>query len=46
MVAGIRANEPAISSGELRIRIFERLYFDDFDQPTFHRIIRALRGSR
>jgi hypothetical protein len=46
MAAGIRANEPAISSEDLRIRMFERLYVDDFDQPTYHRIIRALRDIR
>ena len=44
MAAGIRASEPAISSEDLRIRMFQRLYFDDFDQQTYNRIIRALRG--
>jgi hypothetical protein len=45
MAAGIRASEPAISAEELRIRMFERLYSDDFDQPTRQRIMRALREA-
>ena len=45
MAAGIRVSEPAISREQLRIRMFERLYLDDFDQPTRQRIIRQLREA-
>ena len=45
MAAGIRASEPTISSEDLRIRMFERLYRDDFDPQTYDRIVRELRGQ-
>jgi hypothetical protein len=32
--AGIRAMNPGISQDELRRRIFDRLYIDDFDPDT------------
>lgn len=44
LAAGIRASDPAVSAEDLRIRMFERLYFEDFDRQTYKRIIRALRG--
>jgi hypothetical protein len=43
MVADIRRRDPAISETELRVRIFERRYGDDLDEPTRARIIAGLR---
>lgn len=42
-VAGIRTNEPAISDHDLRARLFERLYGDDFSEEERARIVATLR---
>lgn len=41
-VAGIRADEPAISNSGLRARLFERLYGDDFSEEEGARIVATL----
>ncbi len=41
--ADIRARHPAISPSDLRLQIFDRLYFGDFDSATRARILSALR---
>jgi hypothetical protein len=40
--ANIRAEHPGIAPAELRVKVFERLYFDDFDPGTRARIVAAL----
>jgi hypothetical protein len=40
--ANIRAQHPNISASELRVKLFERLYFDDFDPETRRRIAALL----
>ena len=34
IAASVRSAEPDISETELRVRIFDRLYADDFDEAT------------
>ena len=46
MTARIRAEDPSISNPDLRVRLFERTYADDFDESEQFRIIKRLRGSR
>ncbi len=41
--ADIRARHPAISPSDLRLQMFDRLYFEDFDGATRAMIISALR---
>lgn len=43
MAADIRSNHPGISPADLRVRMFDRLYFGDFDAETRAKIIAALR---
>ena len=43
--AGIRAANPDITTADLRIQLFERLYFGDFDEETRTRMIEALRQA-
>ena len=45
VVAGIRATDPDINASELRVKIFERLYGDDFDPDARARIIVRLREA-
>jgi hypothetical protein len=42
MEADIRTNQPDISARDLRIAMFKRLYWDDFDAATMARFIAAL----
>ena len=44
-VAGIRAGDPGISPADLRVALFDRLYFGDFDAAAQSRIRAALRAS-
>ncbi len=44
-VAGIRADDPGISGSDLRVRLFERLYGDDFSEEERSRIVATLRSS-
>jgi hypothetical protein len=37
--AGIRSQHPGIGRSELRARVFERLYYDEFDEPTRARML-------
>lgn len=43
--ASVRSAEPEITDGELRVRIFDRLYSDDFDEPTKIRLRASLRRT-
>ena len=43
MASGIRAEHPDISEADLRRRMFERLYFGDFDAETQARFLADLR---
>lgn len=43
MAADIRSTCPEISAAELRVQMFARLYFGDFDAETMARISAALR---
>ena len=43
VVAGIKAESPDVTPQELRIKIFERMYGDDFDADARARIIARLR---
>ena len=43
MIANIRAEHPDIPDTELRVKIFERTYGEDFDADTRARIIARLR---
>ena len=42
MEADIRSRRPGISPGELRVEMFKRLYWNDFDEPTMARFLAAL----
>lgn len=42
-VASIRADHPGISGNDLRVRLFERLYGEDFSEEERSRILAALR---
>ena len=42
VAAGIRSQYPGIADGELRRRMFDRLYYRDFDEQTLSRILSAL----
>ena len=43
ITASVRSTEPDISETELRVRIFDRLYVDDFDEATKVKLRAALR---
>jgi hypothetical protein len=43
IAANVRSTEPDITEEELRVRIFDRLYADDFDEPSKMRLRAALR---
>lgn len=43
IAASVRSAEPEISEMELRVRIFDRLYADDFDDATKDRLRASLR---
>lgn len=43
IAASVRSTEPDITDTELRVRIFDRLYADDFDETTKVRLRAALR---
>jgi hypothetical protein len=43
IAASVRSTEPDISEVELRVRIFDRLYGDDFDDATKVKLRAALR---
>lgn len=43
IAASVRSTEPDITDTELRVRIFDRLYADDFDDATKVRLRAALR---
>jgi len=43
IIANIKANYPNISAAELRVKIFDRTYSDDFDADARARIIARLR---
>jgi hypothetical protein len=45
VIADIKAVDPAISDAELRVRIFERFYGDDFDADSRARIAAAIRSN-
>ena len=42
IAADVRNRQPGISPAALRIQIFKRLYFGDFDAETEARIVSAL----
>ncbi|MEO6223866.1 MAG: hypothetical protein ABIP90_11515 [Vicinamibacterales bacterium] len=44
IVASVRHSEPALSAAEMRVRIFDRLYHDDFDESTRVRLRSVLRA--
>ena len=44
MVANMTAEDPDITGAELPVKIFERIYSDDFDAGTCDRIIARLRA--
>ena len=44
VVSSVAAEEPAISAADLRARILERTYGDDFSAEDRARIIARLRG--
>ena len=44
MIASITAEYPDITGPDLRVKIFERTYRDDFDTGDRARIIERLRG--
>ena len=46
MIANIRAEHPDISDMELRVKIFERTYGEDFDAAERARIIERLRAGK
>lgn len=46
IAASVQNAEPRISDAELRVRIFDRLYPDDFDEATRVRLRAALRRMR
>jgi len=45
IAASVRHAEPGLSPAEVRVRIFDRLYGDDFDGPARARIHAALRSG-
>jgi hypothetical protein len=45
IAASVRSAEPDISETELRVRIFDRLYADDFDDAVKVRLRAALRRT-
>jgi hypothetical protein len=45
MTANIRADHPDISHGELRVRLFERTYAQDFNPDELARIVERLRAK-
>ncbi len=44
IAASLRHSDPTMSPSELKVRIFDRLYGDDFDEPTRERIRAVLRA--
>jgi len=44
MIADIRTQHPAITDGELRVKLFERTYGNDFDDADCDRIVAQIRG--
>jgi hypothetical protein len=44
MIGNIRAENPGIAGPELRVKIFERTYAEDFSPDDRARIITRLRG--
>lgn len=45
IAADLRTKCPGISPGDIRVGMFERLYFEDFDAATRARIVFALRSG-
>lgn len=45
MMAGIRAERPDLSPRDLRVEMFRRLYWNDFDETTFARLVERLRAN-
>lgn len=45
IAASVRSAEPDISEAELRVRIFDRLYSDDFDEATKARLRASIRRT-
>ena len=45
IAASVRSAEPEISEMELRVRIFDRLYADDFDEATKDRLRASIRRT-
>ena len=45
IAASVRSTEPDISETELRVRIFDRLYADDFDEATKVRLRASIRRT-
>ena len=45
IAASVRSAEPDISEIELRVRIFDRLYGDDFDEATKARLRASIRRT-
>lgn len=45
IASSVRSAEPQITDGELRVRIFDRLYSDDFDESTKVRLRASLRRT-
>jgi len=43
VAADLRSKDPGISPVDLRVRMFERLYFGDFDAGALARFVAALR---
>jgi hypothetical protein len=46
IAASVRVADPEISASELRVRIFDRLYPDDFDEQTKATLRAAMRNTR
>ena len=44
MVGNIKAEDPDITGAELRVKVFERTYRDDFNPDDRARIVARLRG--
>jgi hypothetical protein len=42
MEAGIRAGRPDVSARDLRVEMFRRLYWNDFDEATMARFVQSL----
>ncbi|HSC27851.1 MAG TPA: hypothetical protein VLD67_11285 [Vicinamibacterales bacterium] len=45
IAASVRSAEPGLREDEIRVRIFDRLYADDFDEPTRARLRASLRRT-